>query len=103
QGTLELPDEGAEYQTAPCAVIFGYKVRLTAADWWNRNWGTAKYLQGASYAVGSRDYQSDSDLIHETGFMTAAAEGDGASPEEAIVLLGAQTTGSAVQNRATVA
>ncbi|MEE0705965.1 MAG: PASTA domain-containing protein, partial [Adlercreutzia sp.] len=60
-------------------VIFGYRVRLTEADWWNRYWGTAKYLQGSTYVPTSEDYLSDSDLVHSDGYLmsgTAAGTDD---------------------------
>ena len=81
---VAVPDgtEGAEKKL----VVFGYRVRVTEEDWWNRYWGTAKYLQGSSYAVDATDWMADSDLVHTDGYLMSgtAAEGD---PSEYTVLL----------------
>ena len=99
EGPAAKADEPAA--TERKRVVFGYKVRVTDSDWWNRYWGTAKYLQGDSYALASEDWAADSDLIHEDGYLMARAE-DG-TPEEVTVLLDVATGSSPTVNDAVVA
>ncbi len=72
-------------ETTPKRVVFAYRARLTEPDWWNRYYGSAKYLQGGSYALGSVDFQADSDLVHSDGYLMAY-DADGVAHEFDVLL-----------------
>ena len=67
-GNAITPENAASSQL----VIYGYRVRVTDSDWWNRYYGTAKYLQGADYTTAGTDYMIDSDLIYNSGYLMAS-------------------------------
>ena len=94
-GNAITPENAASSQL----VIYGYRVRVTDSDWWNRYYGTAKYLQGADYTTAGTDYMIDSDLIYNSGYLMASKVSGEA--DEYTVLLDApndQTVESTVAN-----
>lgn len=82
-GKAITPEKAASSQL----VIYGYRVRMTDADWWNRYYGTAKYLQGNDYSAAGTSYTEDSDLIYNSGYLMASQVSGGA--DEYTVLLDA--------------
>ena len=79
-------------------VVFGYRVRVTDADWWNRYWGTAKYLQGDTYVQTSEAWLADSDLVHADGYLMSGTA-DAADAMEYTVLLNVETADTQTVNK----